>query len=325
MNNLVETIEEEAAGGHLSQAELWIFTDNSTAESCFYKGSSTSPLLHELILRLKRAEMEYGFSLHFVHIAGTRMIAQGTDGLSRGMLLEGVLTGQPMLSYIELARGAIERHPPLLEFIRSWTEEADLTPLTPEEWFVEAHGIVGGAKDDHGIWIPKHTLNGRKYLWAPPPVLADVCLEECLQAVHKRRDAFHIFVIPRLFTPAWSRLFHKLCDFVACIPVGSPHWPSNLHEPLWIGISLPFIRQRPWALRRTPLLVGLAIKLRGVLSSGEGDGGDVLRQLLRTPSRVEGLSQCMASGVLQMPGDREVSNVSSGGCTGKPVVQAKGT
>ena len=324
MNNLVETVEEEAAGGHLAQAELWIFTDNSTSESCFYKGSSTSPLLHELILRLKRTEIECGFSLYFVHVAGTRMIAQGTDGLSRGMLLEGVLTGQPMLSYIELARNAVERYPPLLEFIRSWTDDQNLSPLEPEEWFVEAHGIVGGSRDNHGIWIPRHAPNGRKYLWTPPPVLADVCLEECLKAVHKRRDAFHIFVIPRLFTPAWSRLFHKLCDFVACVPVDSPHWPSNMHEPLWIGISLPFISQRPWTLRRTPLLVGLAIKLRGVLSTGEGDGGDVLRELLRTPGRVRGLSQRMASGVLQMPGNREVPNGKGGGCAGQSVVQAEG-
>ena len=97
-----------------------------------------------------------------------------------------------------------------------------------------------------------------------------------------------------------------------------------MHEPLWIGISLPFISQRPWTLRRTPLLVGLAIKLRGVLSTGEGDGGDVLRELLRTPGRVRGLSQRMASGVLQMPGNREVPNGKGGGCAGQSVVQAEG-
>ena len=40
-----------------------------------------------------------------------------------------------------------------------------------------------------------------------PPVDADMCLEECLKAVHKRRDAFRVILLPRLFTPAWSRLF----------------------------------------------------------------------------------------------------------------------
>ena len=40
--NLVETVEEEAGAGHLRHTELWLFTESTTAESCFVKGSSTS-------------------------------------------------------------------------------------------------------------------------------------------------------------------------------------------------------------------------------------------------------------------------------------------
>ena len=156
-------------------------------------------------------------------------------------------------------------------------------------------------------------LRMAKLIYGCPPVVVDVCLEECLKAVHKQRDAYHVFVIPRLFTPAWSILFHKLCDFVTGLPVGSAQWPSDMHEPLWIGISLPFIRHYPWSLRRTPLLVALASRLRGVWASGEGDGGDVLRELLRTPRRVARLSKRMASGVLQMPGDWKVPDGQGGG------------
>ena len=50
LRNLVEAVEEEARKGGLDHAKLWIFTDNSTAESCFVRGSSTSELLHELVL-----------------------------------------------------------------------------------------------------------------------------------------------------------------------------------------------------------------------------------------------------------------------------------
>ncbi len=87
LHNLADTVEEEATEGHLTNGELWLFTDNSTAESCFFGGGSSTKLLHELILWLRKAEMKYGFTLHVVHVAGTRMIAQGTDGLSRGSLL----------------------------------------------------------------------------------------------------------------------------------------------------------------------------------------------------------------------------------------------
>ena len=99
----------------------------------FFKGSSTSPLLHELIVRLCKVEVDVGFKLLMVHVAGTRMISQGTDGLSRGMMLEGVLTGKSMIGYIDLAKGTIERHPPLLEFMRDWTEHSKLEVLTPEQ------------------------------------------------------------------------------------------------------------------------------------------------------------------------------------------------
>ena len=180
-------MEEEAKEEHLKDGELWIFTDNSTAESCFFKGGSTSKTLHELVLRLRKAEMSYGFTLHLVHVAGTRMIAQGTDGLSRGSFLEGVARGEHMLSFVDLAHNAIERYPALLTFVQSWVEPVlgKAKTLTVEEWFQEGHGIIGGEKDHNGVWMPKHAPNGKAYIWTPPPGIADVALEEAMKAIHK--------------------------------------------------------------------------------------------------------------------------------------------
>ena len=95
-------------------------------------------LLHELVLRL--IELEYDLTLHVVHVAGsTRMIAQGTDGLSREIFLEGVVRGEDMLSFVDLLRSAIERHPGVLEFVKSWVAPilGDSKVLVPEEWFRE--------------------------------------------------------------------------------------------------------------------------------------------------------------------------------------------
>jgi len=36
--------------------------------------------------------------IHVIHVSGKRMIAQGTDGVSRGFLMEGVMAGDDMLS-----------------------------------------------------------------------------------------------------------------------------------------------------------------------------------------------------------------------------------
>ena len=91
LKNLVETIEIMHRKEELDGVELFIFTDNSVAERAFYKGSSSSKELFELILRLKRIEVGCAMRLHSVHIAGTRMILQGVDKLSRGNLIEGVM------------------------------------------------------------------------------------------------------------------------------------------------------------------------------------------------------------------------------------------
>ena len=75
------------------------------------------------------------------------MIAQGTDGCSRGSLVEGVMVGHDMLSFVNLSRTAVERHPPVLDWIRSWTGRPGLMPLSPEGSFDEGHGVVGGLLD----------------------------------------------------------------------------------------------------------------------------------------------------------------------------------
>ncbi len=93
-------MEEEAKEGYLKGGELWLFTNNATAEGCFFHGGSLSKLLHELVLCLRKTELEYDFTLHVVHVAGTRMITQGTDGLSWVIFLEGVVTGKDMLFFV---------------------------------------------------------------------------------------------------------------------------------------------------------------------------------------------------------------------------------
>jgi hypothetical protein len=71
--------------------ELWLATDNMTCETIFYHGSSTSRDLHELMLALRLLMVRRNFVLHVIHIAGTRMIEFGVDGLSRGETHLGAL------------------------------------------------------------------------------------------------------------------------------------------------------------------------------------------------------------------------------------------
>lgn len=98
LQNLVETVELLGSQGKLTGKELFIFTDNKVSEAAFYNGSSKSELLFEFILRLRKLEMKTGTHIFISHVAGTRMKAQGTDGLSRGNLETGVMSGKEISS-----------------------------------------------------------------------------------------------------------------------------------------------------------------------------------------------------------------------------------
>jgi hypothetical protein len=136
------------------------------------------------------------------HIAGDRMRAQGTDGVSRGQLKEGVSAGKSMLSFIPLHLNAIERSPAVEPWLRSWLGE-DAEVLSPEGWFERGHDLLGGKYDAKGFW--RHATKKGTFIWNPPPAAASVAIEELRKARIKRQDSMHVFVCPRLMKPEWFR------------------------------------------------------------------------------------------------------------------------
>jgi hypothetical protein len=114
-------------------------------------------------------------------------------------------------------------------------------------------------------------------------------------------DIIHVVVIPRLMAPRWQRLFNKVCDFTFVASPGLPFWPTNMYEPLWVCIVLPFAHCRPWSLKQAPLLVEMERDVRRVLETGEGDAGNLLRKLLHLPKWLAPLLQRVACGVLHIP------------------------
>jgi hypothetical protein len=64
---------------------LFYFTDNSTTYWVCNSGSSRSPGLHALVEQIGLIKLELSLELQVIHVSGTVMIEQGTDGLSRGV------------------------------------------------------------------------------------------------------------------------------------------------------------------------------------------------------------------------------------------------
>jgi hypothetical protein len=117
-------------------------------------------------------------------------------------------------------------------------------------------------------------------------------------------------------------MLYKVSDIVVKFPAGSQHWLSNMHEPLFIGISLPLLTRKPWTFRITPLLVGLERELHQVLRSGEEDGRDLLRKLLRTLRQLASVSESVARKLLRLSGTRKVPVEDDSGQGRESMVQA---
>jgi hypothetical protein len=64
---------------------VFYFIDNEVTYNICKKGSSKTLSLHLLVQQLKALELALGCRLEVIHVPGTTMITQGTDGLSRGI------------------------------------------------------------------------------------------------------------------------------------------------------------------------------------------------------------------------------------------------
>ena len=276
--NFVLKLEREAEKGNLDGAELFLFTDNATTESAFHNGTSSSKTLFDLILRVRLVQLNHSTRIHFIHIAGTRMIKQGTDGLSRGNMSEGVLVDHNMLSYVPIHMPANLRSPQLINWIRFWTKDSELVPMAPNEWIWRGQGIsLTPFVNVDNVELPCDS-DERVFLWCPPPCIADVALELMRKSIHKRPRNFHIFVVPKIMTYKWRRHALNNCDMSFYIDVGFKYWQLHQHESLLICLFLPMLHCAPWSYRGTTRILAMERKLRKVLQAKDGSESTLLRK-----------------------------------------------
>jgi hypothetical protein len=175
----------------------------------FWKRRSSSTLLNYLALHLRQMEMSGTIKMNMVHIPNTRMISQGTNGLSRRDLTEGGMSSQNILSFVPLNTSALERQPKVVEWVRDWVPSNKLVFLDLEDWFEKGHGIKGGQKDQFGVWV-SHEFQEGWFIWALPPAVADDALEELESSRHKQNHLNHVFISPCLITYTWRKRLTKV-------------------------------------------------------------------------------------------------------------------
>jgi hypothetical protein len=241
------------------------------------------------MLRLCKLEISGLLHIHMVHIPGTRMIEQGTDGLSRGDLTEGVMTGHSILDFVPLNKSALDHQPGLVAWLTSWIPSKNPVFLTPQDWFDIVHGIQGGAPDSEGVWTPQEVLFDWM-VWSPPPALADTALDELEESRHKRKHINHVWVMPRLITYCWQKRLSKICDLVFSIPPGARSiWPASEHEPFNVGLTLRFSASRPWQTKFTAGVLDVERSLRQVWTAQVEHERDILFEFSNTPEWLDSL------------------------------------
>jgi len=246
---LVESLEEGVALGDLRLTEVFIFTDNTSAEGGFYKGNSPSRTLFSLILRLRLLEMSGQLRIHMIHVAGSHMIDQGTDSLSRGDYVSGVMAGQSILSFIPLHESALDHQVALLPWIRTWFPDPGVQPLTPEGWYTTGQGWGADAYTSEGYWYPVPSTTPA-YLWAPAPAAASAAVDALALSRFKRPSLLHVFLCPRLMTHLWRKKLFKVADVVLdLLPRPCAVWPACMHEPLLLAFVFPILSCPTWHLR----------------------------------------------------------------------------
>jgi hypothetical protein len=145
VNALLRAAEDE---GRLKGAEIFLFRDNQEAEGAYYRSTSPSRALFDLVVTLYKLQMKYDLVLHVIWICGTHLIQQGIDGLSRGEEMGPATQGSSLVGVVPLHLGVLEKSPQVLEWIHSWAGVLQLEVLLPEGWYTNGH------KQGNFIWAP---------------------------------------------------------------------------------------------------------------------------------------------------------------------------
>ena len=192
LRTLVASLKPSEQGlANVEDVQLFYFTDNSTVYHVTRSGSSTSPELHKLVQELKLLEIARGCRLDVIHVPGTTMIAQGTDGQSRGVWVSPLSATDRNIT-ADLFRPA-PPSTPLLEWALAHIPNPQ--PMAAYQWIT-----------DTSCWLAS-TLVHRHSIWTLHPTTArQGFLAAVFAWIESPMDSSHIFVVPRLLQRDFGRV-----------------------------------------------------------------------------------------------------------------------
>ncbi len=174
-------------------------------------------------------ERDGGFVLHIIHILGNWMKALGIDGLSRGDLTKGMMSGQDPLSFVPFNKGADERlGGQVSTWVHSW-------------WRTRKGSNFGGfgvefiTKDN---MFELRGLQGAR-LWMMPLVAMEVAMELLCGNCLAHPQWPHVFVVSCLMIHFWRKDLMKSTNLFFTVPAEVHFWAASQFKPLIFAIVWP--------------------------------------------------------------------------------------
>ena len=235
---ILEALRQEKDGRRLKGATVFYMTDNLVSYYVINNGSSREFKLHGLVMEIKALELELGFHLEVVHVPGTLMIDQGTDGLSRGLWL------------------APERRP--ADVNQRLFDAVPLSPaLTSWAMAMVGHAYQPCTSRDYLTTLSMREVAHQFSVWAPLPEGARQVIVSFLQMwVQSPGDTAGLFLVPRILQRKWGRI----CRYVEEIGVfHSAQLPDDCCFEGTLPFVLLFIGPHSHSLRLYPRLEPFAI------------------------------------------------------------------
>jgi hypothetical protein len=164
--------------------------------------SSGGPRIYPL-KKIKQMEIELDIVLEVVHVPGTTLITEGTDGLSRGIWIS-----------------ALHKKPDRRELL---AEIFAPVPFTPDvgHWVMNEVGFPPSTPWSHRSWELEwrsDDIFDRLTIWAPPPEVAPQLIYALLQLyVERPLTTAMIILLPRVLQKRWSRASRCVHE-IGCYP-----------------------------------------------------------------------------------------------------------
>ena len=227
LRTLLATLERAAAKGKsgFTGATFFYFTDNLVTYFITFSGTSTSPELHAMIQVIKELEIELDITLEVVHIPGTWMIIQGTDGLSRGIWMSNL---QERPGQREILKGIFAPVPMSFELAH---------------WAAYHAGLPSAADITLCDWNTRLdflTIVNHCTLWCPPPETAAQLIYQLLTLyMEAPLTTSMLIVVPRILQRRWGRA-SRVVQEIGCYSQESVPF-ANHGRPLPIPIVLLYV------------------------------------------------------------------------------------